>query len=156
LIEADVSLKLIERRKTMLIRNKIGIIAMLSAAVCFLGACAVSKLQVAPISPSEDPIEQVNSLDKDIAKARKNQLNALSPTWFGKAEVSLFEAKKGLKSGDKPSEILQKVNYGRAQLQRAEDMGKRVRTALIDVIKARERARVAGATNFRKDYSEAN
>jgi len=140
----------------MLIRKKIGIIAVFTVVVCFLGACAVSKLQVAPIATSEDPIEQVNSLDKDIAKARKNRLNVLSPTWFGKAETSLFEAKKGLKSGDKPSEILQKVNYGRAQLQRAEDMGKRVRTALIDVIKARERARVAGATNFRKDYSEAD
>jgi len=140
----------------MLIRKKIGIMAVLTVLVCFLGACAGSKLHVAPIVTSEDPIEQVNSLDKDIAKARKNQLNVLSPTWFGKAETSLFEAKKRLKSGDKPSEILQKVNYGRAQLQRAEDMGKRVRTALIDVIKARERARVAGATNFRKDYSEAD
>ncbi len=140
----------------MLIRKKIGIMAVLTVLVCFLGACAGSKLQVAPIVTSEDPIEQINSLDKDIAKARKNRLNVLSPTWFGKAETSLFEAKKGLRSGDKPSEILQKVNYGRAQLQRAEDMGKRVRTALIDVIKARERARVAGATNFRKDYSEAD
>jgi outer membrane protein OmpA-like peptidoglycan-associated protein len=140
----------------MLIREKIGIMAVLTVLVCFLGACAGSKLQVAPITTLEDPIEQVNNLDKDIAKARKNRLNVLSPTWFGKAETSLFEAKKGLKSGDKPSEILQKVNYGRAQLQRAEDMGKRVRTALIDVIKARERARVAGATNFRKDYSEAD
>jgi len=139
-----------------LIRKKIGIIGVLFAAVCFLSACAGSKLQVEPIATSGDLTEQVNRLDKDIAKARKNQLNFLSPTWFGKAEASLFEAKKGLKSGDKASEILQKVDYGRAQLQRAEDMGKRVRTALSDVIKARENARAAGATNFREDYADAD
>jgi len=140
----------------MLISKKIGIMAVLTAAVWFLGACAVSKLQVAPITMSEDPIEQVNRLDQDIANARMNQLNVLSPSWFGKAEASLFEAKKGLKSRDRPSEFLQKVNYGRAQLQRAEDTGKRVRAALSDVIKARERAQAAGASNFKEDYAEAD
>ena len=140
----------------MLIIKKIGIMAVLTAAVCFLGACAASKLQVAPITISEDPIEQVNRLDQDIANARMNQLNVLSPSSFGKAEASLFEAKKGLKSGDRPSEFLQKVNDGRAQLQRAEDTGKRVRAALPDVIKARERAQAAGASNFKEDYAEAD
>ncbi|UCF73552.1 MAG: hypothetical protein JSW35_03615, partial [Deltaproteobacteria bacterium] len=95
-------------------RKKIGIMAVLTAAVCFLGGCAVSKLQVETIATSEDPIEQINRLEKDIAKAVKNQLNVLSPTWFGKAEASLFEARKGLRSGDRPSDILQKVAYGRA------------------------------------------
>ena len=61
----------------MLISKKIGIMAVLSAAVCFLGACAGGKLQVEPIAMSEDPIEQVSSLDKDIAEARKSQLNVL-------------------------------------------------------------------------------
>lgn len=136
----------------MLIGKKIGIMAVLTAAVCYLGACAV----VGPIATSERPIELVNRLDKDIANARKNQINVLSPTWFGEAEASLLEAKKGLKSGDKPSEILQKVAYGRAQLQRAEEMGKRVRTLLTDVIEARDLARAAGATNFREDYAEAD
>jgi len=140
----------------MLISKKIGIMAVLTAIVCFLGACAASKLQVAPITMSEDPIEQVTRLDQDIANARINQLNVLSPSWFGKAETSLFEAKKGLKSGERPSEFLLKVNYGRAQLQRAEDTGKRVRAALPVVIKARERAQAAGASNFKEDYAEAN
>jgi OOP family OmpA-OmpF porin len=139
----------------MLIRKKIGIMAALASAGCLLGACAASKLQVEPIAISEDPIEQVNRLDRDIASARRNQLNILSPTWFGKAETSLSEAEKALKSGDEPSEILRKVAYGRAQLQRAEEMGKQVRTALTDVIEARERARAAGATNFREGYAEA-
>jgi outer membrane protein OmpA-like peptidoglycan-associated protein len=140
----------------MLMRKKIGIMVVLTAAVCFLGACAGSKLQVETIATSEDPIEQIKRLDEDIAKAVRNQLNVLSPTWFGKAEASLFEAKKGLRSGHKPSDILQKVAYGRAQLQRAEEMSKQVRSALTDVIKARERARAAGATRFREDYAEAD
>jgi OOP family OmpA-OmpF porin len=140
----------------MLISKKIGIMAVLTAAVCFLVACATSELQVAPINMSEDPIEQVNRLSQDIADARMNQLNVLSPSWFGKAEASLSEAKKGLRSGESPSEFLQKVNYGRAQLQRAEEMGKRARDTLLDVIKARERAQAAGANSFKDDYAEAN
>lgn len=138
----------------MSVGKKIGIISVLTAIL--LSACAGSKLQVKPISTSEDPIVHINRLERDIQKAKENQLDFLSPTWFEKAETSLDAAKKRLKSGDKPSEILQKVSYGQAQLQRAEDTGNRAKAALSDVIKARERARVAGATNFREDYAEAD
>lgn len=139
----------------MLVRKKIEIAAVLTAAVCFLGACAGKPLKMEPVATSEGPVEQVNRLDKDIGNARNNQLNVLAPTWFAKAETSLYEAKKALELEDKLSEILKKIASGRAHLQRAKEVGNLVRTELSGVIKARDRARAAGATNLGEDYAEA-
>ena len=139
----------------MLDRKKIGIAAVLTAAVCFLGACAGKALKMEPVATSESPVEQVNRLDKDIGNARNNQLNVLAPTWFSKAETSLYEAKKGLGLEAELSEILKNVAYGRAHLQRAKEVGNLVRTELSGVIKARDLARAAGATNLGGDYAEA-
>lgn len=139
----------------MLIRKKIEIAAVLTAAVCFLGACAEKALKMEPVATSESPVEQVNRLDKDIGNARNNQLNVLAPTWFSKAETSLYEAKKGLELEAELSEILKNVAYGRAHLQRAKEVGNLVRTELSGVIKARDLARAAGATNLGGDYAEA-
>jgi outer membrane protein OmpA-like peptidoglycan-associated protein len=100
-------------------------------------------------------MEQINQLDKEIEDGRKNQLDVMAPAWFGKAETSLNEARKGLEQGDELSEIFEKVADGRAQLRRAEEMGQLVRTALTDVIKARDRARAAGAAELGEDYDKA-
>ena len=137
----------------MLLKKKIEIMAVL-IAVFFMGACATSKLKVEPIATSENPTEQVNLLEKGISKARNNQLDVLAPVWFGKAEVSLKGAKEGVEIGDDLSLILQKVANGRAQLRRAEEISHLVRTALRDTIKARERARAAGAISLGESYSK--
>ncbi len=137
----------------MFIRKSIGIVAVI-AAVCFLASCAVSPPKVEPVVSLGDPMEQVNRLDKDIGNARNNQLNVLAPTTFARAEAFLNESKKVLDNGDDPSIILQKITKGRAQLRLAEEMSKRARTVLPDLIKARDLARAAGATNFGADYAE--
>ena len=137
----------------MVIRKSIGIVAVI-AAVCFLASCAGRKPKVAPVVSLGDPMEQVNRLDKDIGNARNNQLNVLAPTTFARAEAFLNESKKVLDSGDNPSVILQKITKGKAQLKLAEEVSKRVREILPDLIKARGLARAAGATNFGADYAE--
>jgi OOP family OmpA-OmpF porin len=139
----------------MLVKKGIGIAAALAAAVCLLAACAGKTVKVEPAATSENPVEQVNRLDKDIGNARNNQLNVLAPTWFGKAETSLYEAKKALELEDKLSEILKNVTYGRAHLERAQEVGNLVRAELSDAIKARDRARAAGATSLGEDYAKA-
>jgi outer membrane protein OmpA-like peptidoglycan-associated protein len=139
----------------MLDRKKIGIMAVLIVAVCFLSACAGTTLKMESVAASEKPIEQVTRLDKDIGNARNNQLNVLAPTWFGKAEASLNQAKKGLEDEDELAEVLKNIAYGQAHLQRAKEAGSLVRTELTDVIKSRGLARAAGATNFGEDYAEA-
>jgi outer membrane protein OmpA-like peptidoglycan-associated protein len=137
----------------MFIRKSIGIVAVI-AAVCFLASCAGSPPKVEPVVSLGDPMEQVSRLDKDIGTARNNQLNVLAPTTFARAEAFLNESKKVLDSGDNPSIILQKITKGRVQLKLAEEMSKRARTVLPDLIKARDLARAAGATNFGADYAE--
>ena len=139
----------------MLVRKTMGITAAFTAAVCLLAACAGKTVKVEPVATSENTVEQVNRLDKDIGNARNNQLNVLAPAWFGKAETSLYEAKKGLELEDELSEISKNVAYGRAHLERAQEVGNLVRTELAGVIKARDLARAAGATSLGEDYAKA-
>jgi outer membrane protein OmpA-like peptidoglycan-associated protein len=136
-------------------RGKNGIMVLLAAAACFLYACAGGTVKVEQIATSQKPVEQVSRLDKEISDARNNQLNILAPTWFARAEDSLNNARKGLENEDKLSEVLKNVTYGRAHLQRAKDVENLVRTALTDVIEARDLARAAGATKLGEDYDEA-
>ena len=80
--------------------NKTNFISiMLPVVILMLLACTGHQLEVKPISKSENPQELINQLDNDIALAYKNQLNVLAPTWFGRADSSLNEAKKGLEKG---------------------------------------------------------
>ncbi len=135
--------------------NSMSMKAALIAAVFLMSACAPTRtLDVEPIAEAESPGNVVNSLNDEIATARKDRLNVLSPTWFSRAEASLEDAKKGLDSGHEISKILQNVAKGRAQLQTAEEMAKLARAALPDVIKSRDLARAAGATSL-DDYAEA-
>jgi OOP family OmpA-OmpF porin len=138
----------------MVMRKNIRIIIGLFIAACFMGGCAGSTLKVEPIAKSENPTEQVNQLEKDINKARSGQLDVLAPTWFGRAEASLKDARKKLEAGDALSQILQKVADGRAQLRRAEETSQLVKTVLEDPIKARERARAVGAAKL-EGYGKA-
>lgn len=138
----------------MLTSKDIRIIAVFSVAIWFLSGCATGQLKIEPIATSENPIEHINRLDNDIGNARKNQANVLAPISFAKAEASLNDAKKALDRGGELSEILEKIAYGRAQLQNAEEMAQLARTTLPDAIKARDLARSAGATNFEEDYAQ--
>jgi len=138
----------------MLMGKNIKIMIVLFIAVCFMGGCAGSELKVEPISTSENPTEQVKRLDKEISNARSNQLDVLAPTWFGRAEASLNDAKEGLEVGDELSLIMQKVADGRAQLRRAEEASQLAKTVLKDPIKARERARSVGAPKL-EGYGKA-
>jgi OOP family OmpA-OmpF porin len=148
-------LRAAERSKSMLVNERIGIVLVLMAAVCLLGGCAGKGLPTEPVAAPEKPVEQVNRLEKEIDNGRNKQLNVLAPTWFSKAETSLYEAKKGLELEDELSDILKNVTYGRAHLQRAQEAGNVAREEFPDVIKARDLARAAGATNMGEDYAKA-
>jgi peptidoglycan hydrolase CwlO-like protein len=139
----------------MLIGKKVIIGLVLTAMVLLFGACGGDKLKLEPIAKSENPAELVSRLDRDVANARKDQVNVLSPTWFANAEASLREAKSGLKQGDKISKILTSVSEGQAQLKTAKDKSKLSRSNLAEVIKGRSLARAAGATELGKDYVAA-
>ena len=121
----------------------------------FIGACTSTNLNVKPIAKSENPTDQINSLENDLAAAYKNHLNVLAPTWFAKAESSLSQAKKGLEKGEELSEILNNIAEGQAQLKKAEEISQVTRTSLADLIKSRDLARQAGAAKLGYDYTSA-
>jgi OOP family OmpA-OmpF porin len=121
----------------------------------FVGACTSTNLNVKPVAKSENPADQINRLENDLAAAYKNQLNVLAPTWFAKAESSLGKAKKGLEKGEELSEILNNIAEGQAQLKKAEEISQIARTSLADVIKSRDLARQAGAAKLGYDYTSA-
>jgi outer membrane protein OmpA-like peptidoglycan-associated protein len=138
----------------MLIQKKVVVTLMIITTVFFIWACGGSKLKLEPIAKSENPTELINQFEKDITNARRNSVNVLAPTGFAKAETSLKEAKEGLARGDKIAKILNYIAQGRAQLQEAEQKSQVSRTTLDAVIKGRDLARAAGATELGKDYAE--
>jgi len=139
----------------MLKSKNIFYLILIIVFLSFVGACTSTNLNVKPISKLENPTDQVNRLENDLAAAYKNQLNVLSPSWFAKAESSLGEAKKGLEKGGELSEILGNIAEGQAQLKKAEEISQVTRTSLADLIESRDLARQAGAAKLGYDYTSA-
>lgn len=131
---------------------------MMIVSLFLITACAgtPSSPEALPSMVSaENPVEMVNRLGGHIADARKNQLNVLSPTWYAKAEGSYLKAKNDLEKGKELSVVREYVNNGETQLQKSEEMAKISRTTLGELIEARNKARVARATDLGKDYVAA-
>jgi outer membrane protein OmpA-like peptidoglycan-associated protein len=131
------------------------VLAWLLIISFLLSACAGRKLEVESIPKSGHPQVLIDNLENEIALARSERINVLSPAWFSKAESSLKEAKQLLDEGAELAKIFDHVATGRAQLARAKEIAAVSRTTLADAIKARELARDAGASALGKDYSQA-
>ena len=121
----------------------------------WFSACGGRQLEVESIPKTEPPQELINQLDKEIAMARNEKINVLSPTWFAKAESSLNEAKKHLQEGAELSKIFDEIATGRAELNRAQKIAEVSKVTLAEVIQRREMARKADATALGKDYEAA-
>ena len=118
-------------------------------------ACGGRQLEVESIPRTEHPQELINQLDNEIALARNEKINVLSPTWFAKAESSLNEAKRHLQEGAELSKIFDEIATGRAELNRAQKIAEVSKVSLSEVIQRRDLARKAGATGLGKDYEAA-
>lgn len=134
--------------------NMLSLIVLMSA-LGLLSACAQPKLTVEPIDVSDDAAVQISRFEKELDNAKEKQIDVLSPTWYGKAVASLNLAREGLARGDGRSDVLEKINHGRAQLKRAEEISQISRTVFADVIQARKRAQAAGAPALGSDYENA-
>ena len=137
----------------MLRRRKFRLVAVF-AALCFLGLCGGSTLMAEPFQTSANLNAQINWLEHELRNARNDEVDILSPRSFAEAEEMVADAKKRLDRGDKHSKIFDKIASAQAELQRAKQVSRRARSELSKVIRARELARAAGATNFEKDYNE--
>jgi len=141
--------------KKMTQKTSYTIFFRLLAILFLLSGCAGQPLEVESIPKSEPPQELINQLDSEIALARNEKINVLSPTWFAKAESSLTDAKKLLEEGAELSKIFDSVATGRAELQRAKKTAEVSKATLADVIDARQLAQNAGAAELGKDYAAA-
>jgi len=139
----------------MLKTKPFGIATILIVTMWFLSASVFSQAKTGEVFEMVNPADEVNRLDNELSTAQKNQVNVLAPVSFAKAEKYLNDAKKALAGGDELSKILEKISSGRLELQRAEEMAQVARTALPNVIKARDLARAAGATTLGEDYVKA-
>lgn len=132
-----------------------------SAIVWFLmifvlfSACGGRQLEVESIPKTEHPQELINRLDNEVALARNEKTNVLSPAWFAKAESALNEARRLLEEGAELSKIFNEIATGRAELNRAKKIAKVSKATLAEVIQGRELARKAGAAGLGKDYEAA-
>ena len=116
------------------------------ALLMLLAACAGKPQKLKQVY--DDPNVMVGSFEREIANARSNQLDLLAPTWFGKAEDSLKDAKVALAKKADVSLIAGEVSRGRAELEKAREIADVARSSLADVIQRREMARKAGATQL--------
>jgi outer membrane protein OmpA-like peptidoglycan-associated protein len=132
-----------------------------SAIVWFLmifvlfSACGGRQLEVESIPKTEHPQELINRLDNEVALARNETINVLSPAWFAKAESALNEARRLLEEGAELSKIFNEIATGRAELNQAKKIAKVSKATLAEVIQGRELARKAGAAGLGKDYEAA-
>jgi OOP family OmpA-OmpF porin len=142
-----------ERGKTMLFIKKLIILPVITLLVC-QGAWFVAKCKAEPFQTPESITLQIDWLENDLRNSRNAQVDILSPKAFAEAEELLNDAKKRLERGDKQSKILEKIAGAQDQLRRAKEVSQVARKELSQVIKARELAREAGATNYEKEYAE--
>ena len=110
-----------------------------------LVACTGPQLKLEPIPATANPTDEINKLETDLASARQQQVNVLSPTWFEEAENSLAQAKQTLADKGELGTIINFISHGRAELSKAQETANIAHTAIPDAIKGRDLARTAGA-----------
>ena len=127
---------------------------LMTIVILAMGACAGGpELMVQPVSVLQDPTAALAQLESKLVEARLSQLNALSPTWFAKAEGSLTEAKKLQDAKGDISRMAQAASRGLTEINQAEAVGRLVHNTIPDAIKGRRLARTAGATSLGEDYA---
>lgn len=127
------------------------IIALLASGFLVAG-CAEAPLKVAPVDQSENPANLTKKLGSDIAVAKSEQIDALSPTWFGRAQQSYAQAESGLRKGTALMHIHNSIAAGRAQLEQAQKYAMKSRFHMPDVIESRNAAIKANAGQFKKEF----
>ncbi len=120
-----------------------------------LAACAGPELRLEPIPVTANPTVEADKLAAELAAARSQELDAMAPLWYGRAEDSLADARSGIQRRGEMATIFESLARGRAQLKKAEHAAQITRAALPEAVKAREDARAAGAAAKGDAYADA-
>jgi OmpA-OmpF porin, OOP family len=117
-----------------------------------LAACS-TKPPVQNFPDTASATEELRKFNEDLAAAKKNQVDVLSPENFKDAEDSYTDAKHEKDEKD----ILKEVALGKAYLEEANKFSDLARTNLKEVVTARQAALDAnGMTFVKKDFKEAD
>ncbi len=103
---------------------------------------------------SVNPGQLVGQLETDLASAKSNQVDVLSPKLFKEAQSALIKAKKALEKGAKLSAISQYVADGNANLKKAQEIAQVSRTVLRDTNEARNKALKVDADKLGKPFEK--
>ena len=101
-----------------------------------------------------NPGQLVSQLEADLAGAKSNQVDVLSPKLYRDAQSALMKAKQGLEKGAKLSAISQHVADGNASLKKAEEIAQVSRTVLRDTNEARDKALKVDADKLGEPYDK--
>lgn len=121
-------------------------------SVFFIVSACASQQTVS--SPTNNPVQWVNQLEADLAEARSQDVNVLSPGLYNQAQSSLLAAKQALERGGKLSAIENYVAEGKDSLQKAETIAQVSRTILGETNNARAKALKVGADRLGEPYMD--
>ncbi|MGD9308393.1 MAG: OmpA family protein [Desulfosarcina sp.] len=116
-----------------------------------VSACATTTSELVPTG---NPGELVGQLEADLATARANKVDVLSPGLFDDAESAFMKAKKALDEGAKLSTISNYVSQGNDSLNKAKDISQVSRTILSETNQARDKALNVGADRLGDPYMD--
>ncbi|MBD1400741.1 hypothetical protein [Pelovirga terrestris] len=105
-----------------------------------IAGCGGPKLKVEPIPVPANPTEEAGKLEADITRARQQQVNILSPTWFARAEASHKEAARLIAAKGEIGQISNHLAQGYAELAQAQEISKLAQT---EATKKTEQERLA-------------
>ena len=117
-----------------------------------LASVVVCSATQVPAASSTNPAQLVSQLEADLATARSNQVDVLSPGLFRDAQSAFIKAKQSLEKGAKLSAISAYVAEGKASLKKAEEIAQVSRTVLAGTNKARDKALKVGADKLGEPY----
>ncbi|BBO83185.1 hypothetical protein DSCO28_37510 [Desulfosarcina ovata subsp. sediminis] len=124
-------------------------IFLLFSVFFIVSACASAQMAN---NPTNNPEQWVSQLDADLADARSQDVNVLSPGLYDQAQSSLLTAKQALERGGKLSAIEKYVAEGNDSLKKAEEIAQVSRTILGETNNARAKALKVGADRLGEPY----
>lgn len=117
---------------------------MLGAAAAFVISCS-SKPSKVDIPANANPSDEITSFENDLHQAEANQVSVLSPKNYEKAKDYLSDAKELREKNKSGQDILEKVGYGRAYLNLANENVKKANEQMPEVLRSRQDAMTSGA-----------
>lgn len=128
----------------------------LALAAGALLACSSKPANYQALSKDSDSNAVIESLQTQIQEDRRQQIDALAPVSFEKAEKALNKAQEARRDNKSTEKILEQAGIAKAWLQTAEQRAKVSGAALTSVTRARQSALTAQADSLaKKEFSKA-